>query len=89
MDKILARPVWNVISAQDLPEKTSAAGQFTRQETEPVTSATSQRLAFPILDGHDQWLMENGRKKEKPEEWRTTNASALSLVRKIQALGIQ
>ncbi|PHT61429.1 hypothetical protein T459_34725 [Capsicum annuum] len=52
-------------------------------------SRTTMRQIVNILDGHDQWLMENGRKKEKPEEWRTTNASALSLVRRIQALGIQ
>ncbi|PHT97026.1 Receptor like protein kinase S.2 [Capsicum chinense] len=52
-------------------------------------SRPTMRKIVNILDGHDQWLMENGRKKEKPEEWRTTNASALSLVRRIQALGIQ
>lgn len=52
-------------------------------------SRPSMRQIVNILDGHDQWLMENGGKKEKPEEWRTTNASALSLVRRIQALGIQ
>ncbi|PHT85259.1 hypothetical protein T459_07365 [Capsicum annuum] len=42
-------------------------------------SRPTMRQIVNILDGHDQWLMENGRKKEKPEEWRTTNASALSL----------
>ncbi|PHT85253.1 Receptor like protein kinase S.2 [Capsicum annuum] len=52
-------------------------------------SRPTMRQIVNILDGHDQWLMENGRKKEKPEEWRTTNTSALSLVRRIQALGIQ
>ncbi|KAL3329295.1 hypothetical protein AABB24_036410 [Solanum stoloniferum] len=52
-------------------------------------SRPSMRQIVNILDGHDQWLMENGRKKESPEEWRTRNASALSLVRRIQALGIQ
>ncbi|MCD7451399.1 Receptor like protein kinase S.2 [Datura stramonium] len=42
-------------------------------------SRPSMRQIVNILDGHDQWLMENGRKKERPEEWRTRNASALSL----------
>lgn len=52
-------------------------------------SRPTMRQIVNILDGHDQWLLENGRKKESPEEWRTRNASALSLVRRIQALGIQ
>ncbi|XP_059307019.1 receptor like protein kinase S.2 [Lycium ferocissimum] len=52
-------------------------------------SRPSMRQIVNILDGHDGCLMENGRKKEGPEEWRTRNASALSLVRRIQALGIQ
>lgn len=52
-------------------------------------SRPSMRQIVNILDGHDKCLLENGRKKEKPEEWRTRNASALSLVRRIQALGIQ
>lgn len=52
-------------------------------------SRPSMRQIVNILDGHDQWLMENKGKKEKPEEWRIRNASALSLVRRIQALGIQ
>ncbi|KAJ8530749.1 hypothetical protein K7X08_023630 [Anisodus acutangulus] len=52
-------------------------------------SRPSMRQIVNILDGYDGCLMENGRKKEGPEEWRTRNASALSLVRRIQALGIQ
>ncbi|GFY93040.1 protein kinase family protein [Actinidia rufa] len=50
----------------------------------------SMRQIVRILDGHDRCFMEEeGRKKERKEEWRVRNASSLSLVRGIQALGIQ
>ncbi|PSS35690.1 Receptor-like protein kinase [Actinidia chinensis var. chinensis] len=49
----------------------------------------SMRQIVRILDGHDRCFMEEGRKKERREEWRVRNASALSLARGIQALGIQ
>ncbi|KAL2230226.1 receptor like protein kinase S.2 [Sesamum indicum] len=49
----------------------------------------SMRQIVSILDGNDQWFVEARQKKEKREEWRQRNASALSLIRRIQALGIQ
>ncbi|KAK4406096.1 Receptor like protein kinase S.2 [Sesamum angolense] len=49
----------------------------------------SMRQIVSILDGNDQWFVEARQKKEKREEWRQRNASALSLTRRIQALGIQ
>ncbi|KAK7256239.1 hypothetical protein RIF29_29678 [Crotalaria pallida] len=47
----------------------------------------SMRQIVSILDGNDKLLIE--RSKESREEWRQRNASALSLVKRIQALGIQ
>lgn len=52
-------------------------------------SRPSMRQIVSILDGHDQWLMDNWHKKEKREEWKQRNASSLSLIRRIQALSIQ
>ncbi|KAG5226692.1 kinase family protein [Salix suchowensis] len=49
----------------------------------------SMRQIIRILDGNDQWFIEGGKKKESREEWRQKNASSLSLIRRIQALGIQ
>ncbi|XP_059632173.1 receptor like protein kinase S.2 [Cornus florida] len=49
----------------------------------------SIRQIIRILDGHDGCFMEEGQKKERKEEWKQRNASSLSLVRRIQALGIQ
>ncbi|XP_019181022.1 PREDICTED: receptor like protein kinase S.2 [Ipomoea nil] len=48
----------------------------------------SMRQIVSILDGRDQWFLENGLRKEKREDWRKRNASSLSHVRRIQALGI-
>ncbi|CAL0302840.1 unnamed protein product [Lupinus luteus] len=45
------------------------------------------RQIVSILDGNDKLLIE--RSKESIEEWKQRNACALSLVRRIQALGIQ
>ncbi|XP_047317420.1 receptor like protein kinase S.2 [Impatiens glandulifera] len=42
-----------------------------------------------ILDGNDECLMEFGKRKESRAEWREKYASAITLVRRIQALGIQ
>ncbi|KAI3511551.1 hypothetical protein L1887_18706 [Cichorium endivia] len=42
-----------------------------------------------ILDGRDKSLMEVGQKMENIEEWKERNAVVLSLVRRVQALGIQ
>ncbi|KVI00379.1 Concanavalin A-like lectin/glucanase, subgroup [Cynara cardunculus var. scolymus] len=42
-----------------------------------------------ILDGRDKCLTEIGKKKENTEEWKERNALSLSLVRRVQALGIQ
>lgn len=52
-------------------------------------SRPSMRQIVQILDGYDRCFMEEGRKKERREEWRERNASSLSLIRGIQALGIQ
>lgn len=52
-------------------------------------SRPSMRQIVQILDGYDRCFMEEGRKKERREEWRQRNASSLSLIRGIQALGIQ
>ncbi|CAL5347644.1 unnamed protein product [Camellia sinensis] len=52
-------------------------------------SRPSMRQVVQILDGHDKCFMEKGQKKESREEWREKNASSLSLIRRIQALGIQ
>ncbi|KAG8369664.1 hypothetical protein BUALT_Bualt14G0037300 [Buddleja alternifolia] len=49
----------------------------------------SMRQIVSILDGHDQWLMENSQKEEESEEWRQRNEPSLRLIRRIQALGIQ
>ncbi|OIW07623.1 hypothetical protein TanjilG_16604 [Lupinus angustifolius] len=45
------------------------------------------RQIVSILDGNDKLLIE--RSKESIEEWKQRNASSLSLVKRIQALGIQ
>ncbi|XP_028073334.1 LOW QUALITY PROTEIN: receptor like protein kinase S.2 [Camellia sinensis] len=52
-------------------------------------SRPSMRQVVQILDGHDKCFMEKGQKKESRGEWREKNASSLSLIRRIQALGIQ
>ncbi|KAL8481128.1 hypothetical protein ACS0TY_027602 [Phlomoides rotata] len=49
----------------------------------------SSRQIVSILDGHDHWLVETSPKKEKREEWRERNATSMSLIRRIHALGIQ
>ncbi|KAL4561112.1 hypothetical protein LXL04_033274 [Taraxacum kok-saghyz] len=48
----------------------------------------TMRQVVSILDGRDKCLMEVGQ-KENIEEWKERNALALSLVRRVQALGIQ
>ncbi|KAL6971065.1 Receptor like protein kinase S.2 [Sarracenia purpurea var. burkii] len=52
-------------------------------------SRPGMRQILRILDGHERCFMEEALKKERREEWQRRNASALSLVRGIQALGIQ
>ena len=47
----------------------------------------STRQIVSILDGNDKLIME--KNKESIEEWRQRNACSLSLVKRIQALGIQ
>ncbi|KAL8158420.1 receptor like protein kinase S.2 [Apium graveolens] len=42
-----------------------------------------------ILDGCDKCFLEKGQKKESKEEWKQKNFSSLSLIRRIQALGVQ
>ncbi|GJR57273.1 receptor like protein kinase S.2-like protein [Tanacetum coccineum] len=42
-----------------------------------------------VLNGRDKCLKEVGLGKEKTEEWNERNAYTLSLVRRVQALGIQ
>uniref|UniRef100_A0A6N2MD83 Protein kinase domain-containing protein n=1 Tax=Salix viminalis TaxID=40686 RepID=A0A6N2MD83_SALVM len=49
----------------------------------------TMRQIVRILDGNDQWLMKRGRSTESREDWRQKNASSLSMIRSVQALGIQ
>lgn len=49
----------------------------------------SMRQIVRILDGYDQCSMEEGETTESREEWKQKNASSLSLIKRIQALGIQ
>ncbi|EXC16943.1 Receptor like protein kinase S.2 [Morus notabilis] len=51
-------------------------------------SRPSMRQIVDILDGNDQCFTEC-RKIETIEEWKQVNAASLSLVKRIQALGIQ
>lgn len=48
----------------------------------------SMRQIASILDGNDECLADEGQ-KESREEWKERNACAMSLIRRIQALGIQ
>lgn len=48
----------------------------------------TMRQIVSILDGNDKSFMEEGKKKEGREEWKQRNATSLSLVRRIHALGI-
>lgn len=51
-------------------------------------SRPGMRQIVRILDGNDRYLMEQG-KNESTEDWKQMNASSLSLIKRIQALGIQ
>ena len=48
----------------------------------------SMRQILSILDGNDECFVDEG-KKEIEEEWKERNAYSLSIIRRIQALGIQ
>ncbi|VAI16544.1 unnamed protein product [Triticum turgidum subsp. durum] len=48
----------------------------------------SMRKVVSILDGNDEVLRKFERRMESREEWERKNAAALSLVRRLQALGI-
>uniref|UniRef100_A0ACD5XQP3 Uncharacterized protein n=1 Tax=Avena sativa TaxID=4498 RepID=A0ACD5XQP3_AVESA len=48
----------------------------------------SMRKIVSILDGNDEVLRKLERRAESREEWDTKNATAMSLVRRLQALGI-
>lgn len=49
----------------------------------------SIRQIVNILDGYDKCFIEQGQRKESAEEWKRKNHSSLSLIKRIQALGIQ
>ncbi|KAL5781432.1 hypothetical protein ACOSP7_006461 [Xanthoceras sorbifolium] len=49
----------------------------------------TMRQIVRILDGNDKCFMEEVQKKESMEEWKQRNACSFSLIKKIQALGIQ
>jgi serine/threonine protein kinase len=49
----------------------------------------TMRQIVRILDGNDQWFMERGQNTESREEWRQKNACSMSMIRRVQALGIQ
>ncbi|XP_028759771.1 receptor like protein kinase S.2-like [Neltuma alba] len=51
-------------------------------------SRPSMRQIVSILDGNDRLIMEKNQ-KESTEEWKQRNAYSLSLIRRIQALGIR
>ncbi|KAK1389781.1 Receptor like protein kinase S.2 [Heracleum sosnowskyi] len=46
------------------------------------------RSIVSILNGYDRCFLEQGLKKERREEWTHNNISSLSLVKRIQAIGI-
>jgi serine/threonine protein kinase len=48
----------------------------------------SMRQIASILDGNDECFVDEGR-TESRDEWKERNASSLSLIKRIQALGIQ
>ncbi|CAI9117755.1 OLC1v1019240C1 [Oldenlandia corymbosa var. corymbosa] len=52
-------------------------------------SRPSMKQIVSILDGYDQWLIQNVQKQEDRHEWKQSNSTSLSLIRRIQALGIQ
>lgn len=49
----------------------------------------SMRQILSILDGNDKRFMEDGQMTENLEEWKQRNECSLSLIKRIQALGIQ
>ncbi|GKV28700.1 hypothetical protein SLEP1_g37717 [Rubroshorea leprosula] len=49
----------------------------------------NMRQIVSILDGNDKFFTAEGQRKESREEWKQKNSSSLSLVKRIQALGIQ
>ncbi|XP_050216510.1 receptor like protein kinase S.2 [Mercurialis annua] len=49
----------------------------------------NMRQTISILDGNDQFFKRIEQKTESREEWKHKNASSLSLIKRIQALGIQ
>jgi len=49
----------------------------------------TMRQIVRILDGNDQWFTERGQNTESREEWRQKNACSMSMIRRVQALGIQ
>ncbi|KAJ4722989.1 Receptor-like protein kinase [Melia azedarach] len=49
----------------------------------------SMRQIVSILDGNDKCFTGKGKKTESMEEWKQRNACSLSLIKRIQALGIQ
>ncbi|KAG6486103.1 receptor like protein kinase S.2-like [Zingiber officinale] len=54
-----------------------------------AASRPSMRQIVSILDGNDGLLKMSSHKKESRSDWESKNAAALSLIRRIQALGIQ
>ncbi|KAD1410640.1 hypothetical protein E3N88_42864 [Mikania micrantha] len=56
-------------------------------QSDPNSRPTMTRIVS-ILDGNDRWLIEEGL-KESVDEWKQRNLLSLSLIRRIQALGIQ
>ncbi|CAM0950654.1 unnamed protein product [Alopecurus aequalis] len=52
------------------------------------TTRPGMRKIVSILDGNDEVLRKFERRTESREEWETKNATALYLVRRLQALGI-
>ncbi|WOH13526.1 hypothetical protein DCAR_0833036 [Daucus carota subsp. sativus] len=49
----------------------------------------SIKTILSILNGYDRCFLEKGLKKERKEEWKHNNMDSISLVKRLQALGIQ
>uniref|UniRef100_A0A0E0MF59 Protein kinase domain-containing protein n=1 Tax=Oryza punctata TaxID=4537 RepID=A0A0E0MF59_ORYPU len=56
-------------------------------QSDPAARPTMRKIVS-IMDGNDEVLKKFEQRKQSKEEWVTTNAAALSLVRRLHALGI-
>ncbi|RWW08965.1 hypothetical protein GW17_00027571 [Ensete ventricosum] len=103
-DVLLVKKVWNFESTQrplaELADR-NLDGAFNHEELVRLVklgiactssnpeSRPSMKQIVSILDGNDELLRMPSHRKEGGENWDGKNASSLSMVRRIQALGIQ